>query len=148
MSTGSERTPDEDAWAEACAEDLRAERERRRTGPDPAEDLRRLADTVTEQVARLGASLGAGPGVAALAAQARRAVDPLIDRNADALSHLAAAGEELLAAYRSATRGAGGRGTRAARDGGDDGHDDGDGDDGGRGGDGDDAGGARRVDLD
>lgn len=97
--------PDPDAWATACQEDLDAEQARRREryGPpplDPAQELRRLADAVTEQLGRLGA--GFGLGAAPLASQARAALEPVIERNAEVFRHLAAAGQELLAAYRSA----------------------------------------------
>ncbi|MDT0323517.1 DUF5304 family protein [Streptomyces millisiae] len=103
---------DEDAWAEACAEDLAAERERRRREhgePPPAtgdavEELRRLAEAITGQLGRLGGSLGGLGGLAGagLAAQARAAVEPVLERNAEAIQHLANAGQELLAAYRAA----------------------------------------------
>jgi hypothetical protein len=96
---------DPDAWATACEEDLAAEQARRkeRYGAPPldaAQELRRLADAVTEQLGRFGAGLGLG--TAPLAAQARSALEPVIERNADVFQHLAAAGQELLAAYRSA----------------------------------------------
>ncbi|MGP4113087.1 DUF5304 family protein [Streptomyces sp. 4N509B] len=99
---------DPDAWATACGEDLAAEEARRREryGPeplDPARELRRLADTVTEHLGRLGGGLGLG--AAPLAHQARAALEPVIERNADVLNHLARAGQELLAAYRSAVEG-------------------------------------------
>ncbi|RKN42271.1 DUF5304 family protein [Streptomyces hoynatensis] len=95
--------PDPDAWATATEEDLRAERARRREryGPQPgdaAEELRRLADTIAERLAGLGLGLATGP----FAAQARAALEPVIERNAETLRHLANAGQELLAAYRSA----------------------------------------------
>ncbi|WP_165953901.1 DUF5304 family protein [Streptomyces sp. 8K308] len=104
---------DEEAWASACAEDLAAERERRRREygdePPPAtgdavRELRRLAEAITDQLGRLGGSLGglgAGAG-AGFAAQARAAVEPVLERNAEAIQHLANAGQELLAAYRAA----------------------------------------------
>jgi hypothetical protein len=44
--------------------------------------------------------------------QARSAVEPVIERNPDLFDHLAAAGNELLAAYRSAVEGQEGRWTR------------------------------------
>ncbi|MEU8841847.1 DUF5304 family protein, partial [Streptomyces roseus] len=42
MSEATDRPTDDDAWAKACAEDLAAERERRRAregGPDGVADL-------------------------------------------------------------------------------------------------------------
>ncbi|MDT0346562.1 DUF5304 domain-containing protein [Streptomyces litchfieldiae] len=112
---------DSDAWATACGEDLDEERARRRakyhapTG-DAAEELRKLADALTDQLGRLGASLGPGVGLAAgpLAAQARAALEPVIERNAEVFQHLAGAGQELLAAYRAAVLGQEGRWTRGA----------------------------------
>lgn len=96
---------DPGAWAAACQEDLDAEQARRqqrygRPPADPARELRLLADAVTEQLGRLGAGFGLGAGP--LVAQARSALEPVIERNADTWQHLAAAGQELLAAYRSA----------------------------------------------
>lgn len=100
---------DGDAWAKACAEDLAAERARRRGTSAPATDLpaelRRLLGTLTEQAGRLGTLAGgAAAGLAAegLAARASAAVEPLLDRHADVLDHLARAGEELTAAARAA----------------------------------------------
>ncbi|WP_110945776.1 DUF5304 family protein [Streptomyces avicenniae] len=96
--------PEADAWARAAEEDLAAERERRRAryGPPPpgsaADELRKLADAVTDRLAGLGLGLATGP----LAAQARAAIEPVIERNAEAFQHLANAGQELLAAYRAA----------------------------------------------
>ncbi|MFG3255907.1 DUF5304 domain-containing protein [Streptomyces sp. NPDC048172] len=106
--------PDPDAWATACEEDLTAEKARRRAqyGPPPtnaAEELRRLADAVTEKVAGLSKPLGgamasaAAQGVAQqLIAQAKASIEPVVARNPQLFDHLAAAGNELLAAYRSA----------------------------------------------
>ncbi|GAA2078581.1 hypothetical protein GCM10009801_35570 [Streptomyces albiaxialis] len=121
MSDDVERTlsepasrPDPDAWATACEEDLKAEKARRRAqyGPPPtnaAEELRRLADAVTEKVAGLSKPLGgamasaAAQGVAQqLIAQAKASIEPVVARNPQLFDHLAAAGNELLAAYRSA----------------------------------------------
>jgi hypothetical protein len=111
MSEATERpASDSDAWAKACAEDLAAERARRRAqyGVPPgsaAEELRKLIDAVADKVSTLPAPLA---GMAAQGAfqqlvhRARAAVDPVIERNPDVLDHLAAAGGELLAAYRSA----------------------------------------------
>jgi hypothetical protein len=128
--------PEPDAWATACEEDLAAERERRREqfGPQPvsaAEELRRLADAVASRVAELGRPLAGPVGSAAaqgvaqqFLAQARAVVEPVIERNPRVFDHLAAAGGELLAAYRSAVQGqerrwtasAGAAGTEAPAD--------------------------------
>jgi len=111
-----ERATDADAWATACAEDLAAEKARRRTqyGPPPgsaAEELRRLVDTVADKLSGLQSPLlGAVAGPAAqqvvkqVVQQAKSAVEPVIERNPDVFDHLAAAGTELLAAYRSAVQ--------------------------------------------
>ncbi|MEU9125589.1 DUF5304 domain-containing protein [Streptomyces sp. NPDC048506] len=128
MSDATERPadqkvePDSDAWETACAEDLAAEKARRRAeyGPQPgsaAEELRKLADAVTDKLAgiQLPGALG---GVAAQSAvnqlfkQAKAVVEPVIERNPDIFDHLAAAGSELLAAYRSAVEGSERRWTR------------------------------------
>lgn len=110
------RAADADAWATACAEDLQAEKERRRAryGPPPgsaAEELRRLVDTVADRLSGLQSPLlGAVAGPAAqqmvrqVVQQAKAAVEPVIERNPDVFDHLAAAGGELLAAYRSAVQ--------------------------------------------
>jgi hypothetical protein len=107
---------DTDAWATACAEDLAAEKARRRTqyGPPPgsaAEELRKLVDTVADKLSGLQSPLlGAVAGPAAqqvvkqVVQQAKAAVEPVIERNPDVFDHLAAAGNELLAAYRSAVQ--------------------------------------------
>ncbi|MET9442576.1 DUF5304 domain-containing protein [Streptomyces sp. NPDC006610] len=107
-------TADADAWATACAEDLEAEKARRRAeqGRAPgsaAEELRRLVDTVADRLTALqNPLLGAVAGPAAqqvvqqVVQQARAAVEPVIERNPRVFDHLAAAGQELLAAYRSA----------------------------------------------
>ncbi|WP_320778562.1 DUF5304 domain-containing protein [Streptomyces sp. CRN 30] len=114
---GTARATDDDAWATACAEDLEAEKARRRTryGPPPgsaAEELRRLVDTVTEKLSGLQSPLlgqVAGPAaqqvVKQVVQQAKAAVEPVLERNPDVFDHLAAAGNELLAAYRSAVQG-------------------------------------------
>lgn len=106
--------PDADAWSTACEEDLAAEKARRREqyGVPPtsaAEELRRLADAVTSKVAEFGkpfagaAATGAAQGVAQqLIAQAKASIEPVVERNPQFFDHLAAAGGELLAAYRSA----------------------------------------------
>ncbi|GAA2287279.1 DUF5304 domain-containing protein [Streptomyces kunmingensis] len=105
---------DADAWEQACAEDLAAEKARRRAeyGAPPgsaAEELRKLVDAVTDKLSGIQAPfLGAvAQGTAEQVAkqavrQARSVVEPLIERNSDVFDHLAAAGSELLAAYRSA----------------------------------------------
>lgn len=105
-----------DAWATAAAEDLEAEKARRRAqyGPPPgsaAEELRKLVDAVTDKLSGLRSPLlGAVAGPAAqqvvrqVVQQAKAAVEPVIERNPDVFDHLAAAGNELLAAYRSAVQ--------------------------------------------
>ncbi|MEV0169645.1 DUF5304 domain-containing protein [Streptomyces sp. NPDC050803] len=110
------RASDADAWATACAEDLAAEKARRRAqhGPPPgsaAEELRKLADAVADKLSSLQSPLlGAVAGPAAqqvvkqVVQQAKAAVEPVIERNPDVFDHLAAAGNELLAAYRSAVQ--------------------------------------------
>ncbi|MET8445912.1 DUF5304 domain-containing protein [Streptomyces sp. NPDC005209] len=110
------RVTDEDAWAKACAEDLEAERSRRRAeyGTPPgsaAEELRKLVDAVADKLSGLqNPLLGAVAGPAAqqvvrqVVQQAKAAVEPVIERNPDVFDHLAAAGNELLAAYRSAVQ--------------------------------------------
>ncbi len=114
MSDATERPAvDDDAWADACAEDLAAEKARRRaqygaqTG-SAADELRRLLDAVADKVSTFQTSM---PGMAAqgavqqLVSQAKAAVEPVIERNPEIFDHLAAAGGELLAAYRSAVEG-------------------------------------------
>ncbi|MEV5577610.1 DUF5304 domain-containing protein [Streptomyces parvus] len=120
MSEATDRPVDGDAWADACAEDLAAEKARRRAqyGPPPgsaAEELRKLVDAVADKVSSLQTPL---LGVAAQGAvqqairQAKSAVEPVIERNPQVFDHLAAAGNELLAAYRSAVEGQESRWTR------------------------------------
>ncbi|MFG3493700.1 DUF5304 domain-containing protein [Streptomyces sp. NPDC047928] len=112
MSDATDR-PDPDAWARACAEDLAAEKARRRGtgGPPPgsaAEELRKLVDAVADKVTSLGNPLlgaGAQGTVRHLVDQAKSAIEPVIERNPQVFDHLAAAGGELLAAYRSAVEG-------------------------------------------
>jgi hypothetical protein len=127
MSDASERPaedradrPDADAWAAACEEDLAAEQARRREqyGAQPAsaaEELRRLADAVSQKISEIGKPFAgsAGPAAAQAAAQgmaqqflsqAKSAIEPVVERNPDLFGHLAAAGNELLAAYQSAVR--------------------------------------------
>ncbi|MFD9005735.1 DUF5304 domain-containing protein [Streptomyces sp. NPDC059582] len=110
------RATDDDAWAKACAEDLEAERARRRTDygrpqGSAAEELRKLVDAVADKLSGLQSPLfGAVAGPAAqqvvrqVVQQAKAAVEPVIERNPDVFDHLAAAGGELLAAYRSAVQ--------------------------------------------
>ncbi|GGW83827.1 DUF5304 domain-containing protein [Streptomyces lomondensis] len=110
------RATDADAWATACAEDLEAEKARRRTqyGPPPgsaAEELKKLVDAVADKLSGIQSPLfGAVAGPAAqqvvrqVVQQAKDAVEPVIERNPDVFDHLAAAGNELLAAYRSAVQ--------------------------------------------
>ncbi|ANZ19189.1 DUF5304 domain-containing protein [Streptomyces noursei] len=128
MSDATERPadhraePEADAWETACAEDLAAEQARRRNeyGPQPgsaAEEFRRLAEAVTDKLAaiQLPGALGgtaASSAVGGLLRQAKAVVEPVIERNPDVFDHLAAAGSELLAAYRSAVTGSEGRWTR------------------------------------
>ncbi|MFE7130696.1 DUF5304 family protein [Streptomyces sp. NPDC057638] len=114
MSDATQRPDaDADAWAEACAEDLAEERARRRAqyGAPPgsaADELRKLFGAVADKVTEFQTSL---PGIAAQSAvqnlvnQAKSAVEPVIERNPQIFDHLAAAGGELLAAYRSAVEG-------------------------------------------
>lgn len=98
MSEATDRPVDDDAWAKACAEDLEAEKARRRTqhGPPPgsaAEELRKLVDAVADKVAALQSPLF---GVAAQGAvqqvikQAKSVVEPVIERNPDVFDHIAA----------------------------------------------------------
>jgi hypothetical protein len=113
-TTDRARATDSDAWATACEEDLAAEKARRRAkyGPQPgsaAEELRKLVDTVADKLSGLQSPLlGAVAGGAAqqmvtqVVRQAKAAVEPVIERNPDVFDHLASAGNELLAAYRSA----------------------------------------------
>ncbi|MFH8367310.1 DUF5304 domain-containing protein [Streptomyces sp. NPDC018031] len=114
---------DPDAWQRACAEDLAAERARRRArdaGAEPgsaAEELRKLAEAVAEKVSALQAPLAGTAvhgAVQQLIAQAKAAVEPVIERNPEVFDHLATAGTELLAAYRAAVAGQEQRWTKGA----------------------------------
>lgn len=124
MSDATERPPeppvtdvpvteiDPDAWERACAEDLAAERARRRarqTAEEPgsaAEEFRKLADALADKVAQAPIAGAAVQGaVQQLIEQAKAAVEPVIERNPDVFEHLASAGSELLAAYRAAVTG-------------------------------------------
>ncbi|MCX5298884.1 DUF5304 domain-containing protein [Streptomyces sp. NBC_00193] len=131
MSEATDRPTDpssgDDAWAEACAEDLAAERERRRSEQGAsagagtgtaAEELFKLFEAVADKVSALNNPLF---GVAAQGAvrqfvnQAKTAAKPVVERNPEVFDHLAAAGSELLAAYRSAVEGHERRWTRDER---------------------------------
>ncbi|MGW2086467.1 DUF5304 domain-containing protein [Streptomyces sp. NPDC001880] len=124
MSDATDRPVDDDAWAKACAEDLEAEKARRRTqyGPPPgsaAEELRKLVDAVADKVSSLQTPLfgAAAQGtVQQIIKQAKSVVEPVIERNPDVFDHIAAAGNELLAAYRSAVEGQERRWTQGAGD--------------------------------
>ncbi|MFF8912613.1 DUF5304 domain-containing protein [Streptomyces sp. NPDC015032] len=124
MSEATDRPADDDAWAKACAEDLEAEKARRRAqhGPPPgtaADELRKLVDAVADKVSSLQTPLlgAAAQGtVQQIIKQAKSVVEPVIERNPDVFDHIAAAGSELLAAYRSAVEGQERRWTRGAGD--------------------------------
>ncbi|UGY90916.1 DUF5304 family protein [Streptomyces gobiensis] len=122
MSDATE--PEADAWAAACAEDLAAEQARRREqyGAPPGsagEELRKLVDTVAEKLADIAGPLTGAAGKAAgqaaaenaeklarqLAEDAKSVAQPFVERNPEVFGHLAAAGSELLAAYRAAVEG-------------------------------------------
>ncbi|MGW0901978.1 DUF5304 domain-containing protein [Streptomyces sp. NPDC002853] len=117
---------DADAWEKACAEDLAAEKARRRAqyGPPPGsagEELRKLVDAVSEKLSGLQSPLlgavaqgAVEQTVRQVVQQAKAAVEPVIERNPDVFDHLASAGSELLAAYRSAVEGQEGRWTRGS----------------------------------
>ncbi|MFC7309095.1 DUF5304 domain-containing protein [Streptomyces monticola] len=113
MSDTERTSPDADAWEQACAEDLAAEQARRRAqyGTPPgsaAEELRKLVDAVADKLSTLQApiaGMAAQGAVNQLVNQAKAAVEPVIERNPEVFDHLAAAGSELLAAYRSAVAG-------------------------------------------
>ncbi|MFB7506777.1 DUF5304 domain-containing protein, partial [Streptomyces broussonetiae] len=89
-----------------------------------AEELKKFVDTVAEKLSGLQSPLLgglAGPAaqqmVRQAVQQARAAVEPVVERNPEVFDHLAAAGGELLAAYRSAVQGQEGRWTaRTAED--------------------------------
>ncbi|WP_395360188.1 DUF5304 domain-containing protein [Streptomyces sp. YH02] len=112
---------DSDAWAKACAEDLEAEKARRRaqhgsaTG-SAADEFRKLFEAVADKVSGgIGNPLLAGQAaqtVQQLVNRAKAVVEPVIERNPQVFDHLAAAGNELLAAYRSAVEGHESRWTR------------------------------------
>ncbi|MEU8432412.1 DUF5304 family protein [Streptomyces sp. NPDC029216] len=118
MSEATDRPTEDDAWAKACAEDLAAERERRRaereqgagTGAGAAtgtaaEELFKLFGAVADKVSALNnpeLAAAAQDAVRQFVNQAKTAAKPVIERNPEVFGHLAAAGSELLAAYRSA----------------------------------------------
>ncbi|WP_404960520.1 DUF5304 domain-containing protein [Streptomyces sp. 147326] len=116
MSEATDRPTDDDAWAKACAEDLAAEKERLR-GQDragsagtgtAAEELFKLFEAVADKVSGLNNPLlgaAAQGAVRQIVDQAKTAAKPVIERNPQVFDHLAAAGSELLAAYRSAVEG-------------------------------------------
>ncbi|MEW2586744.1 DUF5304 domain-containing protein [Streptomyces virginiae] len=123
MSEATDRPTDDDAWAKACAEDLAAEKERLRgqgqAGPGAtgtaAEELFKLFEAVADKVSGLNNPLfgaAAQGAVRQIVDQAKTAAKPVIERNPEVFDHLAAAGSELLAAYRSAVEGHEGRWTR------------------------------------
>lgn len=119
MSEATDR-PDPDAWAKASAEDIAAEHARRRTqagqGPgSAAEELRRFAEAVTEAVSDRLRNPAVQIAAQGVISQVRSVVEPIKDRNPDVFDHLASAGAELLAAYRSAVAGAEARWTAANR---------------------------------
>ncbi|KJY39812.1 MULTISPECIES: DUF5304 domain-containing protein [unclassified Streptomyces] len=116
MSEATDRPTDDDAWAKACAEDLAAEQERRRArqgGTDAgtgtaAEELFKLFEAVADKVSGLNNPLlgaAAQGAVRQFVNQAKAAAKPVVERNPEVFDHLAAAGSELLAAYRSAVEG-------------------------------------------
>ncbi|MEU8823757.1 DUF5304 domain-containing protein [Streptomyces sp. NPDC048636] len=104
---------DPDAWERACAEDLAAERARRtrESAEEPgsaAEELRKLAEALADRFTGTQSPLAGTPvhgAVQQLIAQAKAAVEPVMERNPDVFDHLASAGTELLAAYRAAVAG-------------------------------------------
>ncbi|MEV7614691.1 DUF5304 domain-containing protein [Streptomyces sp. NPDC089799] len=119
MSEATDHPADDDAWAKACAEDLAAERARRTqrntagggsgnsTGT-AAEELLKLFEAVADKVSGLNNPLfgtAATGAVRQFVNQAKSAAKPVIERNPEVFDHLAAAGSELLAAYRTAVEG-------------------------------------------
>lgn len=123
MSEATDRPTDDDAWAKACAEDLAAEKERLRgqgqtgsgTTGTAAEELFKLFEAVADKVSGLNNPLfgaAAQGAVRQIVDQAKSAAKPVVERNPEVFDHLAAAGSELLAAYRSAVEGHEGRWTR------------------------------------
>ncbi|MFD3543979.1 DUF5304 domain-containing protein [Streptomyces sp. NPDC058662] len=116
MSEATDRPTDDDAWARACAEDLAAEKERLRgqgaggagSPGTAAEELFKLFEAVADKVSALNNPLlgaAAQGAVRQFVNQAKTAAKPVVERNPEVFDHLAAAGSELLAAYRSAVEG-------------------------------------------
>jgi hypothetical protein len=117
MSEATDR-PDADAWAKASAEDTAAEHARRRAGAGQggaADELRRLAEAVGEAVSERLRNPAVQFAAQSVLSQMRSVVEPIKDRNPDVFDHLAGAGAELLAAYRSAVAGAESRWTAGNR---------------------------------
>ncbi|MCK1796321.1 DUF5304 domain-containing protein [Streptomyces sp. XM4193] len=124
--------PDGSAWAEACAEDLAAERARRReqAGERPAsaaDEFGRLVDSVARRISDFTTPLAGAAGESAgrraaestaehwsrqLADGAKELLGPIVERNPRVMEHLAAAGSELLSAYQAAVTGQEQRWTR------------------------------------
>jgi Family of unknown function (DUF5304) len=97
---------DADAWSTACAEDLAEQASKRRVRQayqpgGPADELRRLAEAVAEKVQELRSPI-VGLPAQLLLSQAKSVFGQARERNPDLFDHLAAAGSELLAAYRAA----------------------------------------------
>ena len=107
LSPHAERTDaDADAWSVACAEDTAEQASKRRVQRayqpgSAADELRKLAEVVTEKLQELSSPIMGLPAQALLS-QARTVLGQARDRNPELFDHLAAAGSELLAAYRSA----------------------------------------------
>lgn len=104
-----EERSDADAWSLACAEDIAEQASKRRVQRayqpgSAADELRRLAEAVTEKVQELRHPI-VGLPAQALISQARAVLSQARDRNPEFFDHLAAAGSELLAAYRAAVDG-------------------------------------------
>jgi Family of unknown function (DUF5304) len=102
----SEGHHDADAWSTACAEDMAEQASQRRVRQayqpgSAADELRRLAEAVADRVQELRNPI-LGLPAQALLSQAKSVLGQARDRNPDLFDHLAAAGSELLAAYRSA----------------------------------------------
>lgn len=116
MSESTDRPADGDAWADACAEDLDAEKARRRAtyGPPPAsaaEELRKLADAVAGKLGALSSPLlgtAAQGAVRQVVQQARSAVEPVIERNPEIFDHLAAMRQRAAGRLPFGGRGPGG----------------------------------------
>lgn len=104
--TPPDQRPDADAWSKACAEDVAEQASKRRVQQayqpgSAADELRKLADVVAEKVQELGSPV-VGLPAQALISQARSVLGQARDRNPELFDHLAAAGNELIAAYRAA----------------------------------------------